>query len=102
MPVVTHKKISLKRKRSRKSPQANESTRSHPRRDLASLVRGMYGRVARELGVDPSYVSRVARGERQSELVDAALRRALSKIVLYAGRQRVADRTTTHRKLPKQ
>ena len=31
--------------------------------NLASLIRGLYGRVARQLKVDPSYVSRVARGE---------------------------------------
>jgi transcriptional regulator with XRE-family HTH domain len=38
-----------------------------------SLFRGIYNRVAKRLGVDPSYVSRVARGERKSELVEKAL-----------------------------
>jgi hypothetical protein len=38
-----------------------------------SLFRGMYNRVARLLKVDPSYVSRVARGERQSEAITFAL-----------------------------
>jgi hypothetical protein len=41
---------------------------------LPSLCRGIYNRVARKLGCDPSYVSRVARGERNSEAVSEALR----------------------------
>jgi len=42
--------------------------------------RGLYAREARELEVDRSYVSRVARGERQSERVAGALRRELKRI----------------------
>jgi transcriptional regulator with XRE-family HTH domain len=38
-----------------------------------SLFRGLYDRVAKRLGVDPSYVSRVARGERKSAAVAKAL-----------------------------
>jgi len=38
-----------------------------------SLFRGIYNRVAKRLGVDPSYVSRVARGERKSAAVETAL-----------------------------
>lgn len=38
-----------------------------------SLFRGVYNRVAKRLGVDPSYVSRVARGERKSAVVEKAL-----------------------------
>ena len=38
-----------------------------------SLFRGIYNRVAKRLGVDPSYVSRVARGERKSAVVKKAL-----------------------------
>lgn len=38
-----------------------------------SLFRGIYNRVARRLGVDPSYVSRVARGERKSAVVEKTL-----------------------------
>jgi hypothetical protein len=45
--------------------------------NLASLIRGLYGRVARHLNVDPSYVSRVARGERQSDIIEAYLEREL-------------------------
>lgn len=38
-----------------------------------ALFRGIYNRVAKRLGVDPSYVSRVARGERKSAEVEKAL-----------------------------
>ena len=41
---------------------------------LPSLCRGIYNRVAQELGCDASYVSRVARGERKSEAISEALR----------------------------
>jgi transcriptional regulator with XRE-family HTH domain len=34
---------------------------------------GMYSRVARKLGVDRSYVSRVAKGERKSPEIEDAL-----------------------------
>ncbi len=34
---------------------------------------GLYSRVARKLGVDRSFVSRVAKGERHSEAVERAL-----------------------------
>ena len=49
--------------------------------NLASLIRGLYGRVARQLRVDPSYVSRVARGERQSDEIEASLERELRRIM---------------------
>ena len=49
--------------------------------NLASLIRGLYGRVAKQLKVDPSYVSRVARGERQSEEVEKALEKELRRIM---------------------
>lgn len=49
--------------------------------NLASLIRGLYGRVARQLKVDPSYVSRVARGERQSGEIEASLERELKRIM---------------------
>jgi len=47
---------------------------------MAALYRGIYSRVADRLGVDPSYVSRVARGERESEKVRAALDSELAQI----------------------
>jgi hypothetical protein len=49
--------------------------------NAASLIRGLYGRVARQLKIDPSYVSRVARGERQSDQVDASLERELKRVM---------------------
>lgn len=55
-------------------------TRTAPT-NLASLIRGLYGRVARRLKVDPSYVSRVARGERQSDEIEVALERELRRIM---------------------
>ena len=45
-----------------------------------SLYRGLYARVAREVGVDRSYVSRVARGERRSEEIEQALRSEFRRI----------------------
>ena len=54
---------------------------STPSYNLASLFRGLYCRVARRLDVDPSYVSRVARGERQSETIEAALEREMRQIM---------------------
>ena len=42
--------------------------------------RGLYSRVARQLGVDRSYVSRVARGERRSKRIEDALRAELKRI----------------------
>jgi DNA-binding transcriptional regulator YdaS (Cro superfamily) len=50
--------------------KANNSMNSIP---SVSLFRGIYNRVAKRLGVDPSYVSRVARGERKSDVVEKAL-----------------------------
>ncbi len=44
------------------------------------LYRGLYARVARQLGVDRSYVSRVARGERKSPAVEAALSAEVKRI----------------------
>ena len=44
------------------------------------LHEGVYARVARKLRVDASYVSRVARGERQSDKVRRALISELQRI----------------------
>jgi hypothetical protein len=44
--------------------EAAEDTKNAPDLQcLPSLCRGLYNRVAQKLGCDPSYVSRVARGE---------------------------------------
>ena len=45
-----------------------------------TMYRGIYSRVARRLGVDPSYVSRVARGDRSSQAVSEALQAEIQKI----------------------
>ncbi len=42
---------------------------------------GLYSRVARQLGVDRSYVSRVARGERHSEPIERALTTEFDRIM---------------------
>ena len=44
------------------------------------LHEGVYARVARSLGVDASYVSRVASGQRQSETIEHALISELERI----------------------
>lgn len=49
---------------------------------LPSRFRGVYRRVARRLGVDPSYVSRVAGQERTSEAVSAELKKEVDRILL--------------------
>jgi hypothetical protein len=42
---------------------------------------GLYSRVARQLSVDRSYVSRVARGERHSEAVENAISSEFDRIM---------------------
>ena len=42
---------------------------------------GLYSRVARQLQVDRSYVSRVARGERHSPTVESALSSEFNRIM---------------------
>lgn len=42
---------------------------------------GLYSRIARQLKVDRSYVSRVARGERHSEEVERALSTEFNRIM---------------------
>lgn len=46
---------------------------------------GLYSRVARQLKVDRSYVSRVARGERRSEPIERALSTEFDRIVQDGG-----------------
>ena len=61
---------------------------------LPSLCRGIYNRVAQKVGCDPSYVSRVARGERNSAAVSEALRAEIQQTWAKAteGSVEVADR----------
>jgi len=46
-----------------------------------SLFRGLYARVGQKLGIDPSYISRIARGERQSKVIAKALTKEFNKVV---------------------
>lgn len=48
--------------------------------DNLLFLTGLYTRVARQLGVHPSYVSRVARGERRSDRVYRAIAAELGKL----------------------
>ena len=45
-----------------------------------SLYTGLYTRIARQLGLDPSYVRRVALGERRSPRVTAAIAAELARL----------------------
>jgi len=62
-----------------------------------TLYRGLYVRIARKLDVDPSYVSRVARGARRSSEIESALRQALAEIDRQLGRSPSAAK---NRQLP--
>src|ERR1700722_8959797 len=46
-----------------------------------SLFKGLYARVARNLGVDVSYISRIAHGKRNSKLAEKALTKEFNKAV---------------------
>jgi hypothetical protein len=50
-----------------------------------SLFRGLYGRVARGLGVDVSYISRIARGQRKSKAAEKALAKEFNKALRTIG-----------------
>jgi hypothetical protein len=65
----------------------NEMKREEPRARMSLVNRyvqslcGLYSRVARQLKVDRSYVSRVARGERHSSEVESALTTEFNRIM---------------------
>jgi hypothetical protein len=42
--------------------------------------RGLFARIAKKLNIDPSYVSRVVRGQRRSKRISAAIKAELDKI----------------------
>ncbi len=48
--------------------------------DYVQRLCGIYSRVARKLGVNRSFVSRVARGERQSSEVEQALTTEFNRV----------------------
>ena len=65
----------------------NSNTNLNPKtQSPQTLYRGLYVRIARKLNVDPSYVSRVARGDRRSDEVESALRQAQEEIDQQLGR----------------
>ena len=47
----------------------------------ASRMRGLYARVALEMKVDPSYVSRVAQGTRRSKKIEDALLKEIGRVM---------------------
>jgi hypothetical protein len=55
--------------------------------EALSVFRGIYKRVAMQLDVDPSYVSRVARGQRHAPFVSEALRKEIQRVLGKAGLQ---------------
>ncbi len=55
-----------------------------------TLYRGAYSRVAKQLGLDRSYVSRVASGQRRSKKVEAALLAEIKRIEKIAGKRAAA------------
>jgi hypothetical protein len=58
----------------------NASTIQGPALPPQTLYRGLYIRIAQRLKIDPSYVSRVARGERHSKAVENAIRHEIDQI----------------------
>jgi hypothetical protein len=68
----------------------SDNASTHLESSPQKLYRGLYVRIARKLGVDPSYVSRVARGDRHSKQIENALRQALETISRQLGRQAVS------------
>jgi hypothetical protein len=53
--------------------------------EALAIFRGIYKRVAVQLEVDPSYVSRVARGERHAPFITEALRKEIQRVLGKAG-----------------
>jgi transcriptional regulator with XRE-family HTH domain len=48
--------------------------------DAYAAQRGLFARLARRLGLDPSYISRVANGERRSKRISRAIEAELNKM----------------------
>ncbi len=59
---------------------ANSETEFGSQRTVSSIQRAPYGRVAKELGVDPSYVNRVAHGKAESKRVRQALEAEFARL----------------------
>jgi len=63
----------------------SEHVKFSPLKRLA-LYRGIYSRVAEQLGIDRSFVSRVASGQRRSERVERALLKEIERIERISGK----------------
>ena len=61
------------------------------------LFRGLYARVAHNLSVDPSYVSRIARGQRKSTVTERALDREFNRAVALVSKLSAQTRRTKNR-----
>lgn len=56
-----------------------KTTKLQKLRHYIESLCGIYSRVARRLGIDRTYVSRVAKGERHSEEIESALVREFDR-----------------------
>ena len=63
----------------------DKSDNTTPPLAALSVFRGIYKRVAVQLDIDPSYVSRVARGERHAPFVSEALRKEIRRVLGAVG-----------------
>lgn len=54
--------------------------------DVISEYRGVYNRIALQCGVDPSYVSRIACGDRNNREIKGALAREMNRLHKLATR----------------
>jgi hypothetical protein len=54
--------------------------------NVYEVQRGLFARVARKLKLDPSYVSRVAHGQRHSKRISVAIRTELDRMRHVAGK----------------
>jgi DNA-binding transcriptional regulator YdaS (Cro superfamily) len=61
--------------------EKDQTAKLHQLNDLIGSLCGIYSRIARRLGVDRTYVSRVAKGERHSPKIEAALVREFEQCV---------------------
>ena len=59
--------------------QTNHTAKLQKLQHYIESLCGIYSRIARRLGVDRTYVSRVAKGERSSAEVEAALIREFDR-----------------------
>jgi hypothetical protein len=83
MPNSTQKKALAKQPKSNGNGNGKAASTLKTNKALLAWHRqheGIYARVARSLGVDASYVSRVASGQRQSDKIERALVSELERI----------------------